>query len=251
MNLPYYLEKYYWLFTEAPRLGAQLTETAFNIKEYENLEEGNNIPSLMIPGFSSSNSSTFFLRKVLNQQNHNLIKWCIPRNDGFSDETIEKSIDQVKELSDKFGAPINILGQSLGGCFARIIANTIPEYINFVVTLGTPITGLELVNPNSINQYNISVGMVDAAISHHDEYYDRFFPNPPVPSSSLYSKTDGIVNWRHSVIKETNIAENIEINASHFGMIFNLKTLKIVANRLAQDKKSWEKWSEITTSESD
>jgi pimeloyl-ACP methyl ester carboxylesterase len=235
------LEKYYLLLSEAPRLGAQLTDTLLNLKDYENLERGNQIPTVVIPGFSAGNGSTFFMRSVLSQRNHNMIKWYNNRNIGFSDEVISLSIDQIKELADIHGTAVNIVGQSLGGCYARTIANAIPDHINVVVTMGSPITGLELVNPSTIHHYDITSGVVDAAITHHTEYLHTFYPNPPLPSTSIYSKSDGVVNWQHSILVESDLSESIEVDASHISMGFNLKTIKIIANRLAQKKDTWVK----------
>jgi pimeloyl-ACP methyl ester carboxylesterase len=233
------LEKYYLLVSEAPRLGAQLTNTFLNLKEYENIDKGNNIPTIVIPGFTAGNGSTVFLRTVLGQKNHKMFKWCNNRNIGFSDGVINKTIDQVKELSDKYDSPVNIVGQSLGGCYARTIANAIPDHINVVVTMGSPITGLELVSPSTIHHYDTTAGGVNAAITHHAEYLHTFYPNPPSPSTSIYSKTDGVVNWQHSILVESDLSESIEVDTSHVSMGFHLRTIQIIANRLSQKKDSW------------
>jgi pimeloyl-ACP methyl ester carboxylesterase len=233
------LEKYCLLVSEAPRLGAQLTNTLLNLKEYENIDKGNNVPTIVIPGFTAGNGSTVFLRTVLEQQKHNMFKWCNNRNIGFSDEVINKTIDQVKGLSDKYGVAVNIVGQSLGGCYARTIANAIPDHINVVVTMGSPITGLELVNPSTIHHYDTTTGAVNAATTHHAEYLHTFYPNPPSPSTSIYSKTDGVVNWQHSILVESDLSESIEVDTSHVSMGFHLRTIQIIANRLGQKKDSW------------
>lgn len=237
------LEKYYWLIAEGPRLGAQIADTLVNLQEYERIEPGNGIiPTMVIPGFSAGNSSTFFLRKILEQKGHSVDKWWQNRNHGFSDEVIKGTVDQVKEMAERSGQKVSIIGQSLGGCFARTVANSIPEYVNLVITLGSPINGIENVAEKTIANYNSVAGMIDAAFIHHDQYYGTFYPNPPVPTSSLYSTSDGVVHWEHSITEETELSENIEIDTSHFGMGFHLITLQIIANRLNQDPKNWKKW---------
>ena len=237
------LEKYLWLIAEGPRLGAQIADTLINLQEYEKIEPGTGVnPTMVIPGFTAGNSSTFFLRKSLMQKGHNMVKWWQNRNHGFSEEVIQGTIDQVKRLANDSGETVNIVGQSLGGCFARTVANAIPDHVNVVVTLGSPLSGIDKVAENTINNYNSIAGMVDAALIHHDYYFDTFYPNPPVPSSSLYSKTDGVVFWEHSIVEDSDLSENIEIDTSHFGMGFHLITLQILANRLNQDPKNWKKW---------
>lgn len=234
--------KYRWLVAEGPRLGFQLASTLLNIKEYETITKGTHLPTIVIPGFGASNASTYFLRKTLNERHHNTIKWHTTRNTGFSDIALALSLDQVKSVADSHGVKVNIVGQSLGGCYARAVANSIPDYVNSVITLGTPINGLDAINKDTLERYNVLVDEANAAINHYERYRGVFAPNPPVPTTSIYSKSDGIVNWENSIITETDMSENIEIGASHLGMGFDLETIKIVANRLSFSSDGWVKY---------
>ena len=231
-----------WLISEGPRLGAQLVDTVSKYDQYKDIEEGTGVPTVVIPGFSTTNSSTYFMRKVLNDRDHRTIKWCQPRNNGFSQEVLERSIIQVKALADGSGHKVNVTGHSLGGCIARMVANEIPDYVNIVATLGSPINSIELVHDNSISKYDTVVGQVGAAVLQYEEFYELFNKNPPVPTTSLYSKSDGVVHWTNSVIPESDMSENIEVESGHFGMGFDLFTAEVIANRLAQMHHSWEKW---------
>lgn len=240
------VEHSFWLMTEGPRLGAQLMDTVSKYKHYESIQSGENTPTLIIPGFGTTNASTYFLRRVLNQRQHFAMKWCENRNTGFSSQVMEKTIVQVKTIADVTGKKVNLLGQSLGGCYARTVANAIPEYVGVVVTMGSPINSIELVHDNSIKKYDSIAGEVGAAVLQYEEFYKTFNPNPPVPTTSLYSKSDGVVHWTNSIIEETDLAECIEIDSSHFGMGFNLETAHIIANRLAQTPDTWHKWPNKT-----
>jgi len=60
-----------------------------------------------------------------------------------------------------------------------------------------------------------------------------------VPTTSIMSKTDGIVNWRMSLARESNISENIEVSATHMGMGANPAVLWAIADRLAQAEGAW------------
>ena len=56
-----------------------------------------------------------------------------------------------------------------------------------------------------------------------------------VPTTSIYSRTDGIVNWRTCLLRPSDTAENIEVHlASHVGLGVNPAALWAVADRLAQ-----------------
>ena len=63
---------------------------------------------------------------------------------------------------------------------------------------------------------------------------------PPVPTTSIYSRTDGIVAWRCSLNDPGPLAENIEVPASHVGMGMNPLALYAVADRLAQPVGRWQ-----------
>ena len=57
---------------------------------------------------------------------------------------------------------------------------------------------------------------------------------PPVPTTSIFSRSDGIVAWRCSLNEPGPLAENIEVPASHVGMGMNPLALYAIADRLAQ-----------------
>ena len=65
---------------------------------------------------------------------------------------------------------------------------------------------------------------------------------PPVPTTSIYSRSDGIVSWRCSLNEPGPLAENIEVPASHIGMGMNPLALFAVADRLAQPIGHWQRF---------
>lgn len=240
--ISHYIERHYWLIMEGPRLGTQLMKTMFEYEKIEMVRPGNMTPTLFIPGFGASNVSTYFMRKVLGSKQHNPIKWCEPRNTGFNPLAVKNTIEQVKYIADSQMSKVNIVGQSLGGCYARMVANEIPDYVNCVITLGSPINGIDRIHPSSVEKYNTIVGLADAAFLHHTQYAHTFSKNPPVPTSSFYSKTDGVVEWCLSKIEEGPLSENIEVGGNHFGMGFDIPNIIIMADRLTQDAENWNKF---------
>ena len=55
-----------------------------------------------------------------------------------------------------------------------------------------------------------------------------------MPTTSIYSKTDGITAWQNCLEIETDIAENIEVFGSHAGLPHNPLALYTIAKRLAR-----------------
>jgi hypothetical protein len=64
--------------------------------------------------------------------------------------------------------------------------------------------------------------------------------SPPVPTTSIFSRTDGVVAWQCSVEREAAQVENIEVEASHIGLGVHPAVLYAVADRLAQPEGAWQ-----------
>ena len=62
---------------------------------------------------------------------------------------------------------------------------------------------------------------------------------PPVPTTSILSRSDGIVAWRGSVQQPGPQAETIEVLASHCGLGVNPMVMYALADRLAQSEGEW------------
>jgi hypothetical protein len=61
-----------------------------------------------------------------------------------------------------------------------------------------------------------------------------------VPTTSIYSKADGIAGWQACLNPKAPLAENIEVeDASHVGFVLNPKVLAVIADRLAQPQEKW------------
>ena len=77
------------------------------------------------------------------------------------------------------------------------------------------------------------------------ELLEQLKVSPPMPSTSIFSRTDGVVAWPLSMQKESRRSENIEVNASHVGLGFNPLALYAVADRLSQEEGKWEKFHRV------
>ena len=61
---------------------------------------------------------------------------------------------------------------------------------------------------------------------------------PPVPTTSIYSRSDGVVSWRSCLDVEAETTENVEVQGSHIGLLHNPAVLYVIADRLAQEEGS-------------
>ena len=129
---------------------------------------------------------------------------------------------------------MSLVGWSLGGAMANALALRMPERIRQVITLGSPLTG----HPKGTNVWRVFE--VVSGFRHDDpRLMELVSGEPAVPTTSIMSKTDGIVSWRMSLARESRIAENIEVSATHLGMGANPAVLWVIADRLAQRQGKW------------
>jgi pimeloyl-ACP methyl ester carboxylesterase len=144
---------------------------------------------------------------------------------------------KVSDLARQSGRRISVLGWSLGGVYARDLALALPEAIRGIITLGSPFTGDLRANNVGKLYDRVSGEHVDEA---QIEDVAALAGDLPVPATSIYSRTDGVVSWQTSLVRENARAENIEVHgASHLGLGFNPAVLWAIADRLAQKEGSF------------
>jgi hypothetical protein len=118
------------------------------------------------------------------------------------------------------------------------MAKEVPDRVRCVITLGTPFAG----HPRATNAWRF-YEMVSGQHAHDAELLAEVKRPPPVPTTSIYSRTDGIVAWPCSLNPPGHAhTENIEVHASHVGMGMNPMALYAIADRLRQDPRRWKRF---------
>jgi pimeloyl-ACP methyl ester carboxylesterase len=192
---------------------------------------------LVFPGLVASDMSTAPLRQYLNGQGYDARGWDLGRNLGPGRGKIEACFDKVRELHKETGRTISLIGWSLGGIYAREAAKVVPECVRSVITLGTPFNG----HPKSTNAWRVyEMASGETADTRLTMY--NLSKAPPAPTTSIYSRTDGVVAYECSQQSPTGRrdTENIEVEASHIGLGVNPCSLYAVADRLAQPEGNWQ-----------
>ncbi|HBK91427.1 MAG TPA: alpha/beta hydrolase [Parvularcula sp.] len=202
------------------------------------LPKGDGHPVLVLPGFVASDFSTRPLRGVLKDLGYKTYGWGLGRNLKFNDAREAEMLALVNRIYDQHGQKLSIIGWSLGGVFARELAKRAPEKVRFVISLGSPITRHRDYS-NARRLYDVINGPPAAARA---EQLSRLGEAPPVPTTSIFSRSDGVVAWRGSLQAqgdENPQIENIEAPASHFGLGVNPLVVYLIADRLAQSEGDW------------
>jgi len=193
---------------------------------------GDGHPVLVLPGLLASDVSTLILRRYLDLLGFSTHPWGFGRNTGGVYSMRDKLAKLLTSVHNATGRKVSLVGWSLGGVYARDLALRMPEMVRYVVTLGSPFAG-DISATNARNIYEMLSG---EKIQDADLRDIRAIAGDlPVPTSSLYTRTDGVVNWRTCLNRVSDTAENIEITlASHIGIGVNAAALWAVADRLAQ-----------------
>lgn len=198
---------------------------------------GDGHPVIVFPGLSANDSSTLPLRRYLGTLNYKVSGWNQGFNFGARAGVLDTVSRQVKDTFEATRKPVSLIGWSLGGVYAREVAKVLPHMVRSVITLGTPFSG----SPRSTNAWRIYELTSGRKIDGDSHKYD--LPGaPPVPTTSLFSRTDGIVAWKASIQKPCSLnphTENIEVIASHVGIGMNPSAWWAVADRLAQPAGQW------------
>ena len=193
---------------------------------------------LVYPGLTAGDVTTLPLRAYLRSRGYAMHGWSQGLNLGPRPGVLERSEQQLRDIAATSGAKVSLIGWSLGGIYAREVAKALPHLVRGVITLGTPFTG----HPRATNAWRL----YELAAGHKIETHPRrgrLHEAPPVPTTSIYSRSDGVVAWQCSVQDARCSAhgevENIEVVASHFGLGMNPAALYAIADRLAQPEGAW------------
>jgi pimeloyl-ACP methyl ester carboxylesterase len=189
---------------------------------------------VVFPGLAASDLSTLPLRAFLAERGYQPNGWQLRFNLGPQGGVLERSLERVREIRRATGRKVSLVGWSLGGIYAREIAKLAPDDVRCVITLATPFTG----NPRANNAWRIYELASGHSLDDLDEIH-RVRETPPVPTTALFSRSDGIVAWRCCVQEPGARAESIEVTASHIGMGVNPITWYAVADRLSQREGRW------------
>lgn len=193
--------------------------------------KGDGHPVLALPGFLASDLSMAPMRRYLKELGYDAHGWNLGRNLGGVASRRGALRDLLKRIHDGSGRKVSIIGWSLGGVYARDLALQMPELVRTVITLGSPFAD-DIRATNATRLYELLSG---EGVDDIPEIREAIAGDMPVPATSIYSRTDGVVNWRTTQLRPSSTAENIEVHfASHVGLGVNPAALWAIADRLAQ-----------------
>jgi len=162
---------------------------------------------LVWPGLLASDRSTALLRRFLRHLGYDVSGWKLGRNRGPTEEVLSALPRAVASAAHRTGGPVSLVGWSLGGIYAREMARQYPHLVRQVITLGSPSAG-DIGANHARRLYETLTG---EKVAEQSELQAAIAGDLPVPVTSIYSRSDGIVNWRTCLLRPSATAENAKV----------------------------------------
>ena len=227
--------------TVGPGLRLYLTEPARGLADLATLPlaapllatapRGDGHGVLVLPGLLASDMSTAPLRRFLGWLGYDVHGWDLGRNLGPTDAVIAGLPHALEALVERTGGPVSVVGWSLGGIYAREMAREHPWQVRQVITMGSPFarTDPRLSRAESFYQRRSHLHSRNGQVPTREQVAQPI----GVPSTSVYSRHDGIVPWQNCIEPESAVHRNVEVRCSHLGFGVDPATLWLIADRLA------------------
>jgi triacylglycerol lipase len=203
------------------------------------VDDGNRKIVMMIPGFMAGDLTLAPLAKFCEWLGHKTFFTGIWSNSRCPRDMVQHLERNLEEIHASFGRVV-IIGHSLGGMYALELAVRRPDLIERVITLGSPIRSVE----DSSHAFVLATAKLISILRGMDHgclesssacIMDLVERHPGrVPTTAMYSRTDGVVHWESCVDQSgATTIENVEVTGSHVGMAVNAAVYRVVADRLA------------------
>lgn len=208
----------------------------------EGVPEGRGRPVLLIPGYLSGDSALHPLSRWLRDAGYRTTAAGIRINVDCSGPALASLETRLEQHVASWGERALIIGQSRGGLFGRRLARRRPDLVSGLITLGTPLLDPLWVHPLMLLNVGIvgtlgSLGVPGLLSSRcwsggeccGASWYEAGKPLE-VPFLSIYSRSDGIVDWRACL---DPAARHAVVDSSHLGMAVNPAVYRLIAQELS------------------
>ena len=215
--------------TEAPRAMGDAAVLRLAGGWLKRMPKGNGHGVMVLPGFLGEDNFNRPLVKFLNGLGYHASGWGMGRNLGpgsFSEDQLREKLAKLAAAGD---GKVSLIGHSLGGIYAREIARLDPHNFHQVITLGSPFGEGRQTGSHASRLYK----RLNPAADPREEQ-DQLSVPPPVPTTAIFTKGDGVVNWRTAYQRGYfKQVDNIEVLGSHIGLTLNASVWYWIAKKLA------------------
>lgn len=190
---------------------------------------GDGRPVMVLPGLFNADRSNIVMRRYLDQLGYRAIGWGLGRNLGVRTvgADAERLIARIEAVAAQAG-PVTLIGVSLGGIMARLVAHRRPELIRAVITVSSPYAGsAKATNVWRAFEWVTGERVDDPAVIARST---AIAAPLPVPSTAIWSRSDGLVN---GMICHGAADDAVEVTSGHLGVQLKPEVLLAIARILA------------------
>ena len=183
---------------------------------------------MVLPGLFNSDRSNIVLRRYLAARGYRVHGWGLGRNLGVRSVGPDAGhlIARIESVADR--GPVTLIGISLGGIMARMVAQARPDLVAGVVTISSPYAGPARATHVWRAFETLTGERVDdpAVIARSAAIAGPL----PCPSAAIWSRSDGLVA---GIICRDDTTPAVEVRSSHLWVQHRPQVLAAVATILA------------------
>lgn len=201
-------------------------------------------PVLLVPGFMAGDGTLAGMARMLRGAGYRTYRSQIHVNSGCTREAADRLERRLEAIVLRRGRKVSIVGHSLGGMLARGLASRRPDLVAGIVSMGSPVlapaavhgilawdaemlTRLTRAGFGGLMSEDCIAG--DCARASFEETHAPL--DPEVGFTAIYSRRDGIVDWRACI---DPLATAVEVRSSHLGMAVDPTVVRAVRRALSE-----------------
>lgn len=205
-------------------------------------------PVILVPGFLAGDGTLSLMARALRDRGYRTYRSQIHANIGCTLNAAAQLEQRLEFVAARRGSRVQVVGHSLGGMIARGIAVRRPDLVSGIVTMGSPMLAPGAHHRSLTASVQVLVRlsragvpglMAEDCVAGECARMSFEESRQPVPDdvgfTAIYSKRDGIVDWRACV---DPAAEPVEVRASHVGMAVDPRVIHHVLTALTRHREA-------------
>ncbi len=199
-------------------------------------------PVVLVPGFLAGDGTLKLMSAVLRRQGFRTYRSHIHANVGCTLNAAAQLEARLESIALRRGSRVQIVGHSLGGMIARGVAVRRPDLVSGIVTMGSPMLAPGAHHQSLTRSVDVLIRLSRAGVPGlmseecvagacaQQSFEESRQPMPAgVGFTAIYSRRDGIVDWRACV---DPLADAVEVTTSHIGMAVDPRVIDHVVGAL-------------------
>jgi len=199
---------------------------------------GDGRPVLLVPGFLAGDWALRVMDSWLGRIGYQTYLSGILLNVQHSERLLAGLRRKVIEIEKETGSRVSLIGHSRGGLLAKVLAQRRPQSVEQVIALGAPLadwTDLAAVTHRAVGVVRTAN---ELAFGRRLDPEGRFTFDlkltPLVPTTSIYTKTDDVVNFRSCLRPDIPA---MPVWGSHNGLVVNPEVYRLIGRLLARPRR--------------